>query len=126
MGIFDIFKKKKTKTDNNQIKGIRFLFDYCSNNIFFYDVEGRMMFWGDSLIPPEWQTDKKFMELNDKLCKEYDSLFNPTATKVDYIGFKDEKQKENFKKLVDEFVKYVEEKNNGKYEIANDYDVESL
>lgn len=126
MGIFDVFKKKKTKTDNNQIKRIRFLFDYCSNNIFFYDDEERMMFWGDSLIPPDWQTDKKFMELNEKLCKVYDSLFNPTATKVDYVGFKNKQQKAEFVKLVDEFVKYVEEKNNGKYEIDNDYDIESL
>ena len=126
MGIFDIFKKKKTKTDNNQIKRIRFLFDYCSNNIFFYDDEERMLFWGDSLIPPDWQTDKKFMELNEKLCKEYDSLFNPTETRIDYIGFKNKQQKVEFVKLVDEFVKYVEEKNNGKYEIDNDYDIESL
>ena len=126
MGIFDIFKKKKTKTGNNQIKRIRFLFDYCSNNIFFYDDEERMLFWGDSLIPPDWQTDKKFMELNEKLCKEYDSLFNPTATRIDYIGFKNKQQKVEFGKLVDEFVKYVEEKNNGKYEIDNDYDIESL
>ena len=126
MGFLDIFKKKKTKTDNKQIKRIRFLFDYCSNNIFFYDEEDAMMFWGDSLIPPDWQTDKKFMELNEKLCKEYDSLYNPTATRIDYIGFKNKQQKEEFVKLIDEFVKYVEEKNNGKYEINNDYDIESL
>lgn len=118
MKLFNIFKKKR---NNNEIKRIRFLFDYCSNNIFFYDDEERMLFWGDSLIPPDWQTDKKFMELNEKLCKEYDSLYNPTATRVDYIGFKNEQQKTEFVKLVDEFVKYVEEKNNGKYEIINDY-----
>jgi len=123
MKLFNIFKKKR---NNNEIKRIRFLFDYCSNNIFFYDDEGRMMFWGDSLIPPDWQKDEKFISLNEKLCKEYDSLFNPTATKVDYVGFKDEKQKENFKKLVDEFVEYVEEKNNGKYEISNDYNINDL
>ena len=123
MGIFNIFKKKK---NNNNIKRIRFLFDYCSNNIFFYDEEDAMMFWGDSLIPPDWQSDKKFMELNEKLCKEYDSLYNPTSTRIDYIGFKNEQQKAKFIKLVDEFVKYVEEKNNGKYEIDNDYDIESL
>lgn len=123
MKLFNIFKKKR---NNNEIKRIRFLFDYCSNNIFFYDEEDAMMFWGDSLIPPDWQSDKKFMELNEKLCKEYDSLYNPTATRIDYIGFKNEQQKAEFVKLVDEFVKYVEEKNNGKYEIDNDYNINDL
>ena len=115
------FNQQENKKDKEIVR-IRFLFDYCSNNIFFYDDEGSMMFWGDSLIPPEWQKDEKFMELNEKLCKEYDSLYNPTATKIEYIGFKNEQQKVEFIKLVDEFVKYVEEKNNGKYEIINDYD----
>ena len=125
MGLFKFFRKKENK-GNKEIARVRILFDYESNNIFFYDAKDNLIFWGDSLIPTEWQKDEKFMELNKNLCEAYDSLFAQTATKFDYVGFKDEHKKEEFKKLANEFVEYVIKKCDGKYEISNDYDIESL
>ena len=121
MGFFDIFKKKK-----KEIKRVRFLFDYCSNNIFFYDSDDNMLSWGNSLIPPEWQKDKTFMNLNKQVCDVYDSLFKPNKLKIDFIGFKDGQQKKEFENIVDEFVDYVIAKCGGKYEISNDYHIENL
>jgi len=113
---------ESTNTYSKKIKKIRFFFDYCSNNIFFYNAQDLIISWENSLIPPEWQKDEKFMSLNKKLCKEYDSLFTNNPKEFTYTGFKNEQHKTEFINLANEFVKYVEEKNNGKYEIINDYD----
>ena len=112
---------KSTSAYSKKIKKIRFFFDYCSNNIFFYNAQDLIISWDGSLIPPEWQEDEKFMSLNKKLCKEYDSLFTNNPKEFTYTGFKNEQHKTEFINLANEFVKYVEEKNNGKYEIINDY-----
>lgn len=125
MGFFDIFKKKK-KNDNKEIISVRLLFDYCSNNIFFYDLDGNMIIWGDSLIPPEWQADAAFMAINEKLCRAYDGLFCPGAREISYVGFKSNEEREEFKKLVDEFVNLVYKKAENKYEITNDYNLDDL
>ena len=113
---------KSTFADSKKIKKIRLFFDYCSYNIFFYNAQGLIISWDGSLIPPEWQKDEKFMSLNQKLCKEYDSLFTNNPKEFSYAGFKNEQHKTEFINLANEFVKCVEEKNNGKYEIINDYD----
>ena len=113
---------KSTSADSKKIKKIRLFFDYCSFNIFFYNAQGWIISWEGSLIPPEWQKDEKFMSLNKKLCKEYDALFTNNPKEFSYKGFKNEQHKTEFINLANEFVKYVEEKNNGKYEIINDYD----
>lgn len=113
---------KSTSEYSKKIKKIRFFFDYGSNNIFFCDAQGLIISWENSLIPPEWQKDEKFMELNKKLCKEYDALYTNNPKEFTYTGFKNEQHKTEFMNLANEFVKYVEEKNNGKYEIINDYD----
>jgi len=113
---------ESTNTYSKKIKKIRFFFDYCSNNIFFYNAQDLIISWENSLIPPEWQKDEKFMSLNKKLCIEYDALFTNNPKEFTYKGFKNEQHKTEFMNLANEFVKYVEEKNNGKYEIINDYD----
>lgn len=112
---------KSTSSDPKKIKRIRLYFDFCSSNIFFCDALDLIISWDGSLIPPEWQEDEKFMELNKKLCKEYDALYTNNPKEFTYIGFKNEQHKTEFMNLANEFAKYVEEKNNGKYEIINDY-----
>lgn len=112
--------------NDKEIKRIRLLFDFDSNNIFFYNSEGYIISWDGSLIPPQWQKDAVFMSLNKQLCDQYERLFVIDKTSLSYAGFKNEQQRAEFIKLVNEFVKYVEEKNNGKYEFINDYDVENL
>jgi len=115
------FNNQENENDKEIVR-IRFFFDYCSNNIFFYNAQDFIISWDGSLIPPEWQKDEKFMELNKKLCIEYDALFTNNPKEFTYKGFKNEQHKTEFMNLANEFVKYVEEKNNGKYEIINDYD----
>lgn len=117
---------KPVFVDDKEIKGIRLLFDFDSNNIFFYNSEGYIISWDRSLIPPQWQKDEVFMSLNKQLCDKYERLFVIDKTSLSYAGFKNEQQRAEFIKVVDEFVKYVKEKNNGKYEFINDYDVENL
>lgn len=112
---------KSTSSDPKKIKRIRLYFDFCSSNIFFCDALDLIISWDGSLIPPEWQEDEKFMELNKKLCKEYDALYTNNPKEFTYTGFKNEQHKTEFMNLANEFAKYVEEKNNGKYEIINDY-----
>lgn len=65
------------------------------------------------------------MSLNQKLCKEYDSLFINNLKEFSYVGFKNEQHKTEFINLANEFVKYVEEKNSGQYEIVDDYNLDN-
>ena len=103
---------KSTSSDPKKIKRIRLYFDFCSSNIFFCDARDFIISWDGSLIPPEWQEDEKFMELNKKLCKEYDALYTVNPKEFTYTGFKNEQHKTEFMNLANEFAKYVEEKNN--------------
>ena len=106
---------------SKKIKRIRLYFDYCSSGIYFCNAQDLIISWDGSLIPPEWQKDEKFMSLNKKICKEYDALYTNNPKEFTYKGFRNEQHKTEFKNLANEFAKYVEEKNNGKYEIINDF-----
>ena len=112
---------KSTFEYSKKIKRIRLYFDYCSSGIYFCNAQDLIISWDGSLIPPEWQKDEKFMSLNKKLCKEYDALYTNNPKEFTYKGFRNEQHKTEFMNLANEFAKYVEEKNNGKYEIINDF-----
>ena len=71
--------------------------------------------------PPEWENDVELEEATTTFIDKYNKGFKDTSKVFEYIGFKSEKEKSIIRSLADKVSKLVEQKNNGKYIIINDF-----
>ena len=100
------------------IKKIRLLLEYGTYPIWLYNENDEII---DNVPPPEWENDKELDELTTNLIDNYEKGFINTPKIFEYIGFKSEKEKSTIRALADKIAKLVEQKNNGKYIIVNDF-----
>lgn len=100
------------------IKKIRLLLEYDTYPIWLYNENDEII---DNVPPPEWENDVELEEATTNLIDKYNKGFKDTSKVFEYIGFKSEKEKSIIRSLADKVSKLVEQKNNGKYIIINDF-----
>lgn len=122
MEFFNIFKKKKPLKKEPVVDQKPILKIYCDAGecLWFYDKNGNL-----DHMPDEWEEDETFMDLYNRMCLFYMTLFDFEKLPY-YQGFRDDKHKEETKKLFEDFTECVNRLNNGRYEIENYLDVEEF
>ncbi len=105
------------------IKKIRILLDYNTYCLWLYDENDEII---DNDNPPEWNDDEKltkaFMDVSDL----YDTFFVDNSKEFSYVGCPDKESADRLKMLFDRAVDILIKKNNGKYIIQNDVDMNNI
>lgn len=105
------------------IKKIRILLEYNTYCLWLYDENDEII---DNDNPPEWDDDQEltdaFMAVNDL----YDTFFVDTDKEFSYIGCPDTETAKKLKALFCHAVDILNKKNNGKYIIQNDVDLNNM
>lgn len=111
---------KQIKVDTvDSVKGKETLRIYCD--------------WGECLwcdcgayLPQNWKMDSKFMDLYERMCRVYESLFVWEEGVPRYCGFKNEEHKKEIMILFDDFSEAVNRLNKDEYEIINLLDINNI
>ena len=93
------------------------MLEYNTYCIWLYDENDEII---DNDNPPEWDDDANLTNAFMAVSDLYDSFFVDTKKEFQYIGCPNEETKEQLKKLINNAVNILMEKNNGKYKIQND------
>ena len=101
------------------VKKLRLLLEYGCYPVWLYDEEG---FVEDTLLPEELRNDRELDAKFDDLQARYEALFINDEHVFDYIGFKTEAEKAEFLADLQDAVRELTEKAEGKYEIVDDID----
>lgn len=105
------------------IKKIRILLEYNTYCLWLYDENDEII---DNDNPPEWNDDeeltKAFMDVSDL----YDSFFVDNSKEFSYVGCPNEETANKLKMLFHNAVNLLTKKNNGKYIIQNDVDLDEI
>lgn len=105
------------------LKTIRILLEYNTYCLWLYDEKGEII---DNDNPPEWADDEKLSELFNAVSDIYDTFFEDTEKEFSFHGCSDLDTKRRFIQAIKDAVDYLEKKNNGKYHIQNDIDLNNL
>ena len=105
------------------IKKIRLLLEYNTYCIWLYDENDEII---DNDNPPEWNDDQELTSAFMTVSDLYDSFFVNTAKEFSYRGCPDEDTARRLRELFDKAVNLLNKKNNGKYIIQNDVNLNRL
>lgn len=105
------------------IKTIRILLEYNTYCLWLYNEKDEVV---DNDNPPEWDDDEMLTQLFMSVSDLYDTFFIDTEKEFSYIGCPDEETKNQLRRIFEEAVTYLKKKNNGKYIIKNDVDLDTL
>ena len=99
------------------IKKIRLMLEYNTYCVWLYDENDEII---DNDNPPEWDDDKQLTDAFMAVSNLYDTFFIDNKHEFRYIGCPDENTRQKLVNFIENAVKLLEMKNNGKYEIKND------
>jgi len=103
------------------IKTIRLMLEYNTYCVWLYNEDGEII---DNDNPPEWDDDKELTDAFMAVSDLYDTFFIDTDKEFKYIGCPDEDTRNKLIALIDNAVKIIVQKNNGKYVIQNDMQID--
>ena len=105
------------------IKKIRVMLEYSTYCLWLYDENDEII---DNNNPPEWDDDTEltdaFMAVNDL----YDTFFVDNEKEFSYIGCSNTETKLKLKELLSKAMAILLQKNNNKYIIQCDVDIDGL
>jgi hypothetical protein len=105
------------------IKKIRLLLGYNTYCLWLYDENDEII---DNDNPPEWNDDQELTDAFMVVSDLYDTFCVDNDKEFSYIGCPDEETACRLKDLFSKAVAILMKKNNGKYIIQNDVDLERL
>ena len=105
------------------IKKIRLLLEYNTYCLWLYDENGEII---DNSNPPEWGDDQELTEAFRAVNDLYDTFFIDNRKEFSYIGCPNEDTARRLRQLFSKAVNILVRRNNGKYTIQNDVDLENL
>ena len=105
------------------VKKIRLMLDYGCYPIWLYDENDEII---DNDNPPEWNDDENLTNAFMAITNLYDTFFIDNEKEFSYIGCPNKETELKLKKLISEAMEILFIKNNGKYIIQNDIDLDSL
>lgn len=97
-------------------------FDYKSFPLWLYDENGVIFRNG---LPEEWENDENLKNGLKFISSLYDRLFIDNEFEFRFEGFKSPEERKNFFDSVNSAVQLLEKRNNGKYPIEYELEVES-
>ena len=102
------------------INTIRLMLEYNTYCVWLYDEDGFVI---DNDNPPELADDEELTNAFMAVSDLYDSFFIDNDKEFRYVGCPDDETQEALKSLIDRAVEILTIKNNGKYNIQNDIDL---
>ena len=105
------------------IKKIRVMLEYGTYCLWLYDENDEII---DNNNPPEWDDDREFTDAFMAVNDLYETFFVDNEKEFSYIGCPNAETKLRLKELFSKAMSILLQKNNGKYIIQNDVDVNSL
>lgn len=105
------------------IKKIRVMLEYNTYCLWLYNEDDEII---DNDNPPEWDEDEKLTNLFTAVSDIYDTFFIDTKKEFTYVGCPNAETKDKLKKAFADAMDYLEEKNDGKYLIQNDVDIDKM
>lgn len=105
------------------IQNIRLLLEYQTYPLWLLDEAGNII---KNDLPEEWKDDIKLDNILTELMDKYSELFINTPTEFRFMGFKDSRTKLDFEELSLRVKNMLVRKNNGKYQIIDDLNLENM
>ena len=105
------------------IKTIRLMLEYDTYCIWLYNEDNEII---DNDNPPEWDDDDEVTNAFMAVSDLYDSFFIDNEKEFRYVGCPDHDTKLQLESLVSKAVDILYKKNDGKYIIQNDIDLDSI
>ena len=99
------------------IKRIRLMLEYNTYCIWLYNEDDEII---DNNNPPEWDDDQQLTDAFMAISDLYDTFFIDNKNEFRYVGCPDDATRQELIKRIDSAIKFLYEKNNGKYVIDND------
>ena len=99
------------------VKTLRIMLEYRCYPVWLYDENGNIV---DTLLPEELRSDAELDSKFDDLQARYDALFLNNAHEFDYVGFKNEEDKNDFLRDWNCAVSELRSKTQGLYEIIDE------
>lgn len=105
------------------IEKIRILLEYNTYCLWLYDEKGEII---DNDNPPEWNDDNNLTDAFMAVSDIYDTFFVDNNKEFSFIGCPDQKTRQELKNKFDYALEILNRKNQGKYIIQNDVNIEDL
>ena len=105
------------------IKKIRILLEYNTYCLWLYDENDEII---DNDNPPEWNDDEELTKAFMDVSNLYDSFFVDNSQEFSYVGCPNEETANKLKMLFNRAVNLLVKKNNGKYVIQNDVNLDDI
>lgn len=105
------------------IKKIRILLEYNTYCLWLYDENDEII---DNDNPPEWNDDEELTKAFMDVSNLYDSFFVDNSKEFSYVGCPNEETANKLKMLFNRAVNLLVKKNNGKYVIQNDVNLDDI
>ena len=99
------------------VKTLRIMLEYRCYPVWLYDEDGNIV---DTLLPEELRDDSELDSKFDDLQARYDALFVDNAHEFDFVGFKNESDKEAFLRNWQIAIMDLREKTQGRYVIIDE------
>lgn len=99
------------------VKTLRIMLEYRCYPVWLYDEDGNIV---DTLLPEELRDDSELDSKFDDLQARYDALFVDNAHEFDFVGFKNESDKEAFLRDWQIAIMDLREKTQGRYIIIDE------
>ena len=105
------------------VKKIRLLLEYNTYCLWLYDENDEII---DNDNPPEWNDDTELTNAFMAVSDLYDSFFLDTPKEFTYIGCPNAEAAQKLMQLIDKAINILIQKNNGKYIIQNDINLDDI
>lgn len=105
------------------IKKIRIKLEYHAYCLWLYDKNDNFI---DNNNPPEWADDSELTNAFIAVCDLYDTFFVDNENGISYTGCPNKEIANRLRQLFTKAVDILVKKNNGKYIIQNDVDLENI
>ncbi len=99
------------------VKTLRIMLEYRCYPVWLYDEDGNIV---DTLLPEELRDDSELDSKFDDLQARYDALFVDNAHEFDFVGFKNESDKEAFLRDWQIAIMDLRKKTQGRYVIIDE------
>ncbi len=99
------------------VKTLRIMLEYRCYPVWLYDEDGHIV---DTLLPEELRDDSELDSKFDDLQARYDALFVDNAHEFDFVGFKNESDKEAFLRDWQIAIMDLRKKTQGRYVIIDE------
>lgn len=99
------------------------MLEYNTYCLWLYDVNDEII---DNDNPPEWRDDSELTNAFMNVSDLYDSFFIDNEKEFKYVGCPDKKTAQKLKLLLQNAMDILLRKNNGKYLIQNDIDLNQI